>query len=108
MADEAPAVGRAVKGVLVRQGLQDSIMAPEDLPVFTKLRPGRILQRQALLLAQPFVQVGRPRWSTCHLGMLGPGCRLCIALQRPVSGACCRAGARLDRTLLLVLNRHAG
>lgn len=45
-----------MRGVLVRQGLQDSLMAAQDLPVFTKLRPGRILQQQTLLLRQPFAQ----------------------------------------------------
>lgn len=60
LADQALEAGAGVKGVLVRQGLQDSIMAPEDLPVFTKLRPGRILQQQTLLLSCPFSQVTSP------------------------------------------------
>ncbi|KAK9801371.1 hypothetical protein WJX73_002407 [Symbiochloris irregularis] len=57
LADKALVPGRGVRGVLVRQGLQDSLMSAEDLPVFTRLRPGRIVQQQTLALTCPFSQV---------------------------------------------------
>ena len=57
LADKVPRPGTRMQGLLVRQGYADSLMHPADLPVFTKLRPGRILQRQALACSRPFSQV---------------------------------------------------
>ena len=54
LADKPPAEGRPLAGLLVRHGYADSLMHPADLPLFTKLRPGRILQRQAVACAAPF------------------------------------------------------
>ena len=79
LADKVPAVAAPVRGVLVRQGLHDSIMAPEDLPVFTKLRPGRILQQQTLLLSQSFSQVLPPAQMPA-LVFLYPSHKMVLAL----------------------------
>jgi hypothetical protein len=58
LADKRPREGKLLEGLLVRQGGQnDLLMAARDLPTFTKLHPGRITQRQALLLRQPFSEV---------------------------------------------------
>ncbi len=57
LADRAAGAGAAVAGLLVRQaGGPDLLLAPDDLPAFTRLQPGRVLQRQALALRQPFAQ----------------------------------------------------
>jgi len=57
LADKPPAEGRPLAGLLVRHGYADSLMHPADLPLFTKLRPGRILQRQAVVCPAPFSEV---------------------------------------------------
>ena len=58
LADKRARVGQAVQGLLVRgQGHSDLLLAPGDLPTFTKLHPGRIRQRQALPLSCPFSKV---------------------------------------------------
>ena len=57
LADKPAVEGSHVRGLLVRQGYTDSLMQPADLAVFTKLRPGRILQRQALACSKPFSEV---------------------------------------------------
>ena len=57
LADKPAAEGAQMRGLLVRQGYTDSLMQPADLPLFTRLRPGRILQRQALPCSKPFSQV---------------------------------------------------
>ena len=57
LADKPPAEGRPLAGLLVRHGYADSVMHPADLPLFTKLRPGRILQRQAVACSAPFSEV---------------------------------------------------
>ena len=33
-------------------------MHPDDLPLYTKLQPGRIVQRQHIVLHKPFAEVG--------------------------------------------------
>ena len=38
----------------------DLLLAPEDLPTFTKLHPGRVRQRQALPLGCPFSEACPP------------------------------------------------
>lgn len=57
LADKPPSEGRPLAGLLVRHGYADSLMHPADLPLFTKLRPGRILQRQAVACPAPFSEV---------------------------------------------------
>ena len=58
LADKSPRAGMALSGLLVRQGLRDTLLAVEDLATFTKLRTGSIRQTQSLLLARPWMQVG--------------------------------------------------
>ncbi|KAL3156673.1 hypothetical protein ABBQ38_000954 [Trebouxia sp. C0009 RCD-2024] len=57
LAEKRPATEQALQGLLVRHGAQDSLMHPSDLPHFTKLHPGRVLQRQLLALQKPFSEV---------------------------------------------------
>ena len=57
LADKRPATEQALRGLLVRQGGSDSLMHPGDLPYYTKLHPGRVLQRQVIALQKPFSQV---------------------------------------------------
>ena len=55
LADKRAQAGQPVAGVLVRGlGGADLLLAPQDLPTFTKLHPGRVLQRQALPLGRSF------------------------------------------------------
>ena len=69
LADRAAGEGAGVAGLLVRQpGGGDLLLAPDDLPAFTRLRPGRVLQRQMLALRQPFVQARRAPLSNQHGG----------------------------------------
>jgi hypothetical protein len=42
LAEKPPKPGQALRGVLVRQGKQDSIMLPEELPSFTTLHTGKV------------------------------------------------------------------
>lgn len=73
LAEKRPATEQALQGLLVRHGAQDSLMHPSDLPYFTKLHPGRVLQRQLLALQKPFSEVSRPAvvGTTIKLCMLG-------------------------------------
>jgi len=78
LADRAAGAGAAIAGLLVRQaGGPDLLLAPDDLPAFTRLQPGRVLQRQALGLRQPFVQACLPALSPhaldphCHPAPVG-------------------------------------
>ena len=57
LADKPPKAGLALEGLLVRQGLKDTILHKDDLATFTKLRTGAVLQKQSLLLARPWMQV---------------------------------------------------
>lgn len=50
-------VGAQLQGVLVQQGGKHTVVAAQDLPAFTSLHPGRILQRQILSLRKPFTEV---------------------------------------------------
>ena len=66
LADKRARVGQAVQGLLVRgQGHSDLLLAPGDLPTFTKLHPGRIRQRQALTLRCPFSEACPPSPLSC-------------------------------------------
>ncbi|KAK9813025.1 hypothetical protein WJX72_007682 [[Myrmecia] bisecta] len=57
MADKPAHQGGVVRGLLVRQGGSELVMHPDDLPIYTKLHPGRIIQRQAIMLQKPFAEV---------------------------------------------------
>lgn len=57
LAEKRAAGEQGLQGLLVRRGAQDSLMHPSDLPYFTKLHPGRVLQRQLLALHKPFSEV---------------------------------------------------
>ncbi len=93
LADRAAGAGAAVAGLLVRQaGGLDLLLAPDDLPAFTRLQPGRVLQRQALGLRQPFAQARLPALSP-HA--LNPQCH-----PAPVSDAYTTAQARLALVLV--------
>lgn len=60
LAEKPAGAGRQVAGLLVRARGRDALLAAGDLPAYTKLHPGRVLQRQALPLTCPFSQVCRP------------------------------------------------
>ena len=59
LAEKAPAPGQPVRGLLVQRsgGAAGVLLHHEDLPRFTKLHPGRVLQRQAIALHKPFAEV---------------------------------------------------
>jgi len=46
LAQKPPAEGQELRGVLVQGRRGAALMAPEDLPTFTKLRTGRVMHRQ--------------------------------------------------------------
>lgn len=70
LADKRPATEQALRGLLVRQGGSDSLMHPADLPYYTKLHPGRVLQRQVIALQKPFSQVSPERFSLLAVALL--------------------------------------
>ena len=57
LAQKKARAGAQLQGVLVQQGGRHTVVAAQDLPVFTSLHPGRILQRQILALRKPFSEV---------------------------------------------------
>ena len=57
LAQKQAKAGEQLQGVLVRQGGKHTVVAAQDLPNFTSLHPGRILQRQILSLRKPFSEV---------------------------------------------------
>ncbi|CAL8460817.1 g348 [Coccomyxa elongata] len=57
LADRKARPGKPLAGLLVQQGQSCMLMAPEDLPTFTMLHPGRIIQRQVLSLKQPWTEL---------------------------------------------------
>ncbi|PSC69750.1 Cleavage and polyadenylation specificity factor subunit 3 [Micractinium conductrix] len=58
LGEKAPSQGGAVRGLLVQgRGGERSLLHADDLPRFTKLHPGRVVQRQALALHRPFSEV---------------------------------------------------
>lgn len=68
LGEKAPAQGAAVRGLLVQsRGGARTLMHHDDLPRFTKLHPGRVVQRQAMPLHRPFSEV-----RSCRTG--APGC----------------------------------
>jgi hypothetical protein len=46
LAQGAPKVGEALRGVLISRGRRDLVMHPADLPEFTKLNTGRVMHKQ--------------------------------------------------------------
>ena len=61
LAQKQAKAGAQLQGVLVRQGGKHTVVAAQDLPNFTSLHPGRILQRQILSLRKPFSEVSLRR-----------------------------------------------
>ncbi|KAL4445408.1 hypothetical protein ABPG77_011233 [Micractinium sp. CCAP 211/92] len=58
LGEKPAAQGAAVRGLLVQgRGGARSLMHHDDLPRFTGLHPGRVVQRQALALHRPFSEV---------------------------------------------------
>ena len=57
LAQKQAKAGAQLQGVLVRQGGKHTVVAAQDLPNFTSLHPGRILQRQILSLHKSFSEV---------------------------------------------------
>ena len=56
----------------MRQGGTDTLMHPSDLPYYTKLHPGRVLQRQLIALQKPFSEVRQRQQALYHmLAILG-------------------------------------
>jgi hypothetical protein len=112
LGQKAAAVGAGVRGLLVQsRGGGSTVMHHDDLPRFTKLHPGRVVQRQAMPLHRPFTEVraggqqggvrctwvvvGRPGMSLvpcptlpccvvcAYLCGLGPSCfHLCVREKR--------------------------
>ena len=68
LADKPPKAGMPLAGLLVRQGLRDTLLHADDLATFTKLRTGAICQTQSLLLARPWMQVGSALPLQCCTG----------------------------------------
>ena len=61
--EKAPKEGSSVRGLLVEaRGGARTLMHHDDLPRFTKLHPGRVVQRQAMALHRPFSEVRWGRW----------------------------------------------
>ena len=57
LAQKKTRAGAPLQGVLVQQGGRHTVVAAQDLPAYTSLHPGRILQRQILSLRKPFSEV---------------------------------------------------
>ncbi len=90
LAQKKARAGAALQGVLVQQGGRHTVVAAQDLPAYTSLHPGRILQRQILSLRKPFAEV------RLHLNFLHPGRREiwparaeCKPFVMPLKVYCC-------------------
>ncbi|PNW75066.1 hypothetical protein CHLRE_12g498050v5 [Chlamydomonas reinhardtii] len=59
LGEKPPREGAAVRGVLVRQGggFATQLLAPSDLPRYTKLLKGSVTQRQAISVDVPFTAI---------------------------------------------------
>lgn len=58
LAEKRPAEnGAPLRGLLVKKGGNYMVVHHEDLPKFTKLHPGTVIQRQALTIYRPFAEV---------------------------------------------------
>lgn len=59
LGEKAARQGEPVRGLLVQsRGGGHALMHHDDLPRFTKLHPGRVVQRQVMALHRPFSEVG--------------------------------------------------
>lgn len=73
LGEKAARLGQPVRGLLVQgRGGARTLLHHEDLPRFTKLHPGRVVQRQALALHRPFseVRLGWVAAKVFHCGRL--------------------------------------
>jgi cleavage and polyadenylation specificity factor subunit 3 len=57
LAEKRPAEGDSMRGLLVCRRGKHMLMHHDDLPRYTKLHPGTVVQRQALALHRPFSEV---------------------------------------------------
>lgn len=57
LAQKRPSEGDILRGLLVRRKGTHVLMHHDDLPRYTKLHPGTVVQRQALALHKPFAEV---------------------------------------------------
>ena len=57
IADNAVKPGNALQGLLIQENRKNLIVAPDDLAVYTRLKRGDVLQRQAIPLAADFSEV---------------------------------------------------
>lgn len=57
LAEKRPAEGQPLRGLLVKRGGVHTVLHHDDLPRFTKLHPGTVVQRQAMALQRPFSEV---------------------------------------------------
>ena len=57
LADKRPTNHEPVRGILVKRRGISTIVSQEDLPRYTKLHPGTVMQRQTLALHKPFSEV---------------------------------------------------
>ena len=86
LGEKAAREGAAVRGLLVQaRGGGRTLMHHEDLPRFTKLHPGRVMQRQAMALHRPFTEVGAGACGSMWAGMGGGRWRLrcCLPARQP-------------------------
>ena len=89
LAEKPPREGQPVQGLLVKRGGAHIVLHHDDLPKFTKLHPGRVLQRQAVALHRPVAEV---RWLKREGGWGGGreggwGTALCVAAARGTAAA---------------------
>lgn len=101
LGEKPPREGAAVRGVLVRQGggFATQLLAPSDLPRYTKLLKGSVTQRQAISVDVPFTAI-RLALEVMFEGVEGAG-TLPVATAPDaeggkvgVGGAGCRRGCR--------------
>lgn len=57
LAEKRPSEGQNIRGLMVKRGGAYTLLHHEDLPKFTKLHPGTVVQRQSLALRRPFSEV---------------------------------------------------
>lgn len=90
LAEKAPVAGAALRGVLVRApgGGGDAVLHPSDLPEYTRLHTGGVLQRQALILDKPLAEL-RLALEVAFEGVEGHG-------AVPVRGSTAPAHAKAD------------
>lgn len=93
LGEKAARQGQAVRGLLVQgRGGGRSLVHHEDLPRFTALHPGRVVQRQALALHRPFSEVRRS--PAARGGRMAGGAAARLRLGQGGGAGCCGAAAR--------------